>query len=444
MRGDASRRILGESAVSETIISTDVVEKSNAARQADLERDYASLGERLDRRGIAIDAIRDKVEKFGVAIPSWGVGTGGTRFARFPGAGEPCDIFDKIEDCAVIAQLTQATPTVSLHIPWDKADPNRLKQAASRFGLGFDAMNSNTFSDAKDQKLSYKFGSLSHADAGTRRQAVEHNLECIEIGKTLGSKALTVWIGDGSNFPGQVNFAKAFERYLDAMREIYARLPDDWRLFTEHKMYEPAFYSTVVQDWGTNYIIAKELGDKAFCLVDLGHHAPNVNIEMIVSRLIQFGKLGGFHFNDSKYGDDDLDAGSIDPYRLFLVFNELVDAELSGAEGFNPAHMLDQSHNVTDPIESLMLSAVEVQRAYAQALLVDRKALEGFQEANDALMATQTLKAAYRTDVEPILAMARLRAGGAVDPVAAYREAGYRAKVAAERPAVAGGGGGIV
>ncbi len=427
-----------------TIISADIVDKDNAARAADLKRDYDSLGERLDRRGIAIDAISDKVEKFAVAIPSWGVGTGGTRFARFPGAGEPRDIFDKIEDCAVIRQLTQATPTVSLHIPWDKADPNRLKQAASRFGLGFDAMNSNTFSDARDQKLSYKFGSLSHADAGTRRQAVEHNLECIEIGKTLGSKALTVWIGDGSNFPGQVNFAKAFERYLDAMKEIYAGLPGDWKLLTEHKMYEPAFYSTVVQDWGTNYIIAKELGDKAFCLVDLGHHAPNVNIEMIVSRLIQFKKLGGFHFNDSKYGDDDLDAGSIDPYRLFLVFNELVDAELAGAEGFDPAHMLDQSHNVTDPIESLMLSAVEVQRAYAQALLVDRQALEGYQDANDALMATQTLKAAYRTDVEPILAMARLNTGGAIDPVATYRAAGYRAKIAAERPAVAGGGGGIV
>lgn len=430
--------------MAETIIGADVVERDNATREADLRRDYESLGERLDRRGIAIDAIRDKVAAFHVAIPSWGVGTGGTRFARFPGAGEPRDIFDKIEDCAVIQQLTQATPTVSLHIPWDKADPNRLKQAASRFGLGFDAMNSNTFADAENQELSYKFGSLSHADAGTRRQAVEHNLECIEIGRTVGSKALTVWIGDGSNFPGQVNFARAFERYLDAMREIYAGLPDGWRLYSEHKMYEPAFYSTVVQDWGTNYIIARELGEKAFCLVDLGHHAPNVNIEMIVSRLIQFGKLGGFHFNDSKYGDDDLDAGSIDPYRLFLVFNELVDAELNGAEGFDPAHMLDQSHNVTDPIESLMLSAVEVQRAYAQALLVDRKALEGFQESNDALMATQTLKAAYRTDVEPILAMARLEAGGAIDPVAAYRAAGYRARVAQERPAVAGGSGGIV
>ena len=430
--------------MTEQLIAAGVVENHNAARKADLERDYASLGERLDRRGIAIDAILAKVSAFHVAIPSWGVGTGGTRFARFPGPGEPRDVFDKIEDCAVIQQLTRATPTVSLHIPWDKADPNRLKQAASRFGLSFDAMNSNTFSDASDQKLSYKFGSLSHADAGTRRQAVEHNLECIEIGRTIGSKALTVWIGDGSNFPGQVNFAKAFERYLESMREIYDSLPEDWRLFSEHKMYEPAFYSTVVQDWGTNYIIAKELGPKAYCLVDLGHHAPNVNIEMIVSRLIQFGKLGGFHFNDSKYGDDDLDAGSIDPYRLFLVFNELVDAELRGARDFHPAHMLDQSHNVTDPIESLMLSAVEVQRAYAAALLVDRKALEAHQDANDALMATQTLKVAYRTDVEPILAMARLKSGGAIDPVEAYRASGYRDKVAAERPAVAGGGGGIV
>lgn len=430
--------------MTEQIISADIVARHNASRQADLTRDYDALGERLSRRGIDIAATLDKVSKFNVAVPSWGVGTGGTRFARFPGQGEPRDIFDKIEDCAVISQLTRATNTVSLHIPWDKAEPNRLKQAASRFGLGFDAMNSNTFSDAAGQKQSYKFGSLTNADAGARSQAVEHNIECIEIGKAIGSKALTIWIGDGSNFPGQVNFARSFERYLDSAKEIYKALPDDWKLFTEHKMYEPAFYSTVVQDWGTNYIIAQELGAKAFCLVDLGHHAPNVNIEMIVSRLIQFKKLGGFHFNDSKYGDDDLDAGSVDPYRLFLVFNELVDAELNGAEGFDPAHMLDQSHNVTDPIESLMLSAVEVQRAYAQALLVDRKRLEGFQEDNDALMATQTLKSAYRTDVEPILAMARLNAGGAIEPVAAYREAGYRAKVAAERPAVAGGSGGIV
>ncbi|HEV7320757.1 MAG TPA: L-rhamnose catabolism isomerase [Ensifer sp.] len=428
-----------------TMISQATIDAENESRLTALRRDYESLGERLDRRGVAIDEIKNKVAAYGVAVPSWGVGTGGTRFARFPGKGEPRNIFDKLEDCAVIQQLTRATPTVSLHIPWDKvSDNSELKHKGTSLGLGFDAMNSNTFSDAPGQAHSYKFGSLSHTDAATRAQAVEHNLECIEIGRQLGSKALTVWIGDGSNFPGQSNFTRAFERYLDAMKSVYAALPDDWRVFTEHKMFEPAFYSTVVQDWGSNYLIAKELGPKAFCLVDLGHHAPNVNIEMIVARLIQFGKLGGFHFNDSKYGDDDLDTGSVDPYRLFLVFNELVDAESRGARDFKPAHMLDQSHNVTDPIESLMTSAMEVCRAYAQGLIVDRKALQGYQDDNDALMATETLKAAFRTDVEPILAMARLESGGAVAPVSAYRASGYRAKVAKERPAVAGGGGGIV
>ena len=271
-----------------------------------------------------------------------------------------------------------------------------------------------------------------------------NNIECIEIGRALGSKALTVWVGDGSNFPGQSHFMRQFERYLDSLKDITKALPKDWRIFTEHKMFEPASYSTVVQDWGTNFLIAQELGPQAYCLVDLGHHAPNTNIEMIVSRLIQFGKLGGFHFNDSKYGDDDLDTGSVDPYRLFLVFNELVDAETRKIKGFKPAHMLDQSHNVTDPIESLMVSAMEVQRAYALALLVDRGALDGFQKDNDALMATAILKAAFRTDVEPILAMARLEKNAAIDPVSAYRASGYRASVAAIRPAVLSGGGGIV
>ncbi|MEO3432039.1 L-rhamnose catabolism isomerase [Inquilinus sp. CAU 1745] len=426
-------------------ISADILTAENEKRIGDLERDYRSLGERLSRRGVDIDAVTARVAGFSVAVPSWGVGTGGTRFARFPGPGEPRDIFDKLEDCAVIHQLTAATPTVSLHIPWDKVeDPGRLKAHGDALGLRFDAMNSNTFSDAPGQKLSYKYGSLSHTDAAVRRQAVEHNLECIEIGRALGSTALTVWIGDGSNFPGQSNFTRAFERYLSSMGEIYTALPEDWRLYTEHKMYEPAFYSTVIQDWGTNYLIARTLGPKAYCLVDLGHHAPNVNIEMIVARLIQFGKLGGFHFNDSKYGDDDLDAGAIDPYRLFLVFNELVDAERRGADGFRPAHMLDQSHNVTDPIESLMSSAGEVRRAYAQALIVDRAALEGHQAENDALMAAETLKRAFRTDVDPILAKARLDAGAAIDPVAAYRASRYREAVSARRPASAGGGGGIV
>ena len=277
-----------------------------------------------------------------------------------------------------------------------------------------------------------------------RDAAIAHNIDCINIGKQLGSKALTVWIADGANFAGQHNLTAALDRYLDSMAQIYAHLPDDWLIFLEHKLYEPAYYATVVADWGTSFAAAQALGPKAKCLVDLGHHAPGTNIEMIVARLIRFGKLAGFHFNDSKYGDDDLDSGSIDPFRLFLVFNELADATHRKAPGFSPAYMIDQSHNVTDPIESLMASAMELQRAYAQALIVDRAALADAQERNDALAAHRLLKQAFNTDVGPIVAQARLRAGGAIDPIAVYRAAGYRAARSRERPAVAAGSAGLV
>lgn len=427
-----------------TAIDQTLLQAQNEHALRHLKQDYEHLGEQLARRHIDIDRVRQQTAQFGVAIPSWGVGTGGTRFARFPGQGEPRHVFDKLQDCAVIQQLTRATPTVSLHIPWDKCtDWNELRDTATAHGLGFDAMNSNTFSDQADQAHSYKYGSLSHTDAATRAQAVVHNLECIEIGQKLGSKALTVWVGDGSNFPGQQHFRRAFERYLDSARQIYAAVPDDWRMFLEHKTCEPAFYSTVIQDWGSSFLAATALGPKAQCLVDLGHHAPNVNIELIVARLIAAGKLAGFHFNDSKYGDDDLDAGSVSPYRLFLVFNELVAAAHEGVSGFDPAYMLDQSHNVTDPIESLMTSAVQCQRSYAQALLVDRAALDSAQQDNDALTATNLLKAAFQTDVTPLLQQVRLDAGGAVDPLAVYRASGYRQRVGAQRPA-GGSSSGIV
>ncbi len=426
-------------------IPDSLIAEANAKRAAELEDDYGALGRQLARRGLDIEAITAKAAAFGVAVPSWGVGTGGTRFARFPGPGEPRDVFDKLEDCATIQQLTRATPTCSPHFPWDKvSDYRALAELAKALGVGFDAVNSNTFQDQPGQKLSYKFGSLTHASKAVRDQAVAHNLECIEIGEKLGSKALTVWIADGSNFPGQSNLDRVFDWYLESLAEIYARLPGDWRVFLEHKLYEPAFYSTVISDWGTSLMAAEALGPKAYCLVDLGHHAPNVNIEQIVARLIRVGRLAGFHFNDSKYGDDDLDAGSIDPFRLFRVFNELVDADARKAPGFEPAYMLDQSHNVTDPIESLMVSAVETQRAYAQALAVDRAALAAAQDSSDVMLAHRLLKAGFVTDVSPILAEARRRQGGAVDPVAAYRASGYRAKKAEERPAVARSSSGIV
>jgi L-rhamnose isomerase / sugar isomerase len=426
-------------------ISEAYIAAANGPFAADLRADYETLAHQLARQGIEIDQLTAAVQAFGVAIPSWGVGTGGTRFARFPGVGEPRNIFEKIEDCSVIQSLTAATPRVSLHLPWDKAtDYAELREQARALGLGFDAVNSNTFQDQSGQTRSYKFGSLTHTDPAVRSQAIEHNLDCIRIGRLLGSSALTLWIGDGANFPGQQHFAHAFERYLKSAAQIYAGLPADWRLLIEHKMYEPAFYATVIQDWGSSLMAAQTLGPQAYCLVDLGHHAPNANIEMIVARLVHARRLGGFHFNDSKYGDDDLDTGSIDPYRLFLIFNELVDAADRKADNLKLAHMLDQSHNVTDPIESLMTSAIEITRAYAQALLVDRSALTVFQDENDALMATQTLKRAFRTNVDPILAKARQLAGAAIDPIAAFRASGYRKTVSARRPRTAGSGSGIV
>jgi L-rhamnose isomerase / sugar isomerase len=421
------------------------IQEANASSLDALSEDFEFLGRRLAHRGIDIEMLVERAMAFRVAVPSWGVGAGGTRFARFPLPGEPRNIFEKLEDCEAVFKMTRVTPGISLHIPWDKPEhPGALRSFAEDRGLFFDSMNSNTFQDQPGQPLSYKFGSLSHTVDAVRAQAVEHNLECLEIGVALGARSHTVWIGDGGNFPGQVHFRRSLDRYLESLHEIYRALPDGWRLFIEHKMYEPAFYSTVLNDWGTSYHCATQLGSRAFCLVDLGHHAPNVNIEMIVARLIQFGKLGGFHFNDSQYGDDDLDAGSIKPFQLFRIFNELVDAELEPVPGFEPAYMLDQSHNVTDPIESLMTSSIELVRAYIQACLVDRHALAVCQTANDAIMAMHLLKQAFTTDVTPILATARTRAGGAIDPIAVYRASGYRAQKASERPAAAGTRAGIV
>ena len=417
------------------------IEATNRDAVVAHEADLDALAARLSRRGVEAEDLIARVSAFSVAVPSWGTGTGGTRFARFPGPGEPAGIEDKLEDCAAIHRLGRASDRVSLHFPWDGDDPDLLRQKGQALGLGFDAVNSNTFQDQPGQAHSYKHGSLSHVSEEVRAQAVAHNLRCIEIGQAIGAEALTVWVGDGTNFPGQQDLSAQFERYLGAARAICDGLPDGWRLFTEHKIYEPAFYSTVVQDWGTSLMIANELGEKASCLVDLGHHAPTVNVEMVVARLAFAGKLGGFHFNDSKYGDDDLDSGAIDPYRLFLVMREVLAAERRGAA---LAHMIDQSHNVTDPIESLIVSGAEARRAYAQALIVDEGALAGAQAGNDALRASETLKAAFRTDVEPILAEARRREGGALDPVAAFRASGYRDAVAKRRPEATGVGGGIV
>jgi L-rhamnose isomerase/sugar isomerase len=425
-------------------ISAELIAEANARDLAALTEDYDALGRKLARTGIDVDAVKARVAGFSVAVPSWGAGRGGTRFAKFPIPGEPTNIHEKLEDCAVINQLSCVTPRVSPHFPWDKvSDYKALREEAASLGLGFDAVNSNTFQDQPGQAHSYATGSLSSTDGATRSQAVEHNIECIEIGVQLGSRDLTVWVGDGTNFPGQQDFARSLDRYLEAATQIYAALPEGWRMLLEHKMFEPAFYSSVISDWGSSILAAQELGPKAKCLVDLGHHAPNTNIEQIVARLHRFGKLGGFHFNDSKYGDDDLDSGSINPHQLFLIFNELVEAELHPREGFDPSYMIDQSHNVTDPIESMLSSAEAITASFAKALVVDRDALHAAQEANDTMMAFQALRRAYNIDVAPVVAMARMEAGGAIDVLATYRESRWRERKAQERKAV-GLGAGIV
>jgi L-rhamnose isomerase/sugar isomerase len=423
-------------------LAQDAIETHNARHLGGIREDYEALGRRLARRGVDIEPVKRRLADFSVAVPSWGVGVGGTRFARFPIPGEPTNIHEKLADCAVVQQLCRMTPRVSLHFPWDKPDdPAALREEGESLGLGFDAVNSNTFQDQPGQMLSYRNGSLSATDPAVREQAVQHNIDCIRIGEKLGSKAITVWVGDGTNFPGQQSLGDSLDRYLESAKAIYAALPDDWRMLIEHKLYEPAFYSTVISDWGTSILAAKTLGPKAACLVDLGHHAPNVNIEQIVARLSRFGKLGGFHFNDSKYGDDDLDSGSINPHQLFLVFNELVEAERADPGNFHPAYMIDQSHNVTDPAESLLSSAEAISAAFARALLVDWEALAEHRARNDVMESFRTLRRAYEVDVAPLLALVRIEAGGAADPILAYRESNWRARKAQERKRAKAGSG---
>ncbi|MEY4660546.1 MAG: hypothetical protein RLZZ42_498 [Bacteroidota bacterium] len=381
-----------------------------------------------------------KLMAFQVAIPSWALGAGGTRFGRFSIGGEPGNLEEKIADVGILHKLNTSSGAISLHIPWDiPSDAQKIKELARHHGLKFDAMNSNTFQDQSGQTLSYKFGSLQHTDKGVRQQAIEHNLQVIEYGKSLGSKSLTVWLSDGSNFPGQLNFRKAFQNTLDGLEQIYAALPEDWKVFVEYKAFEPNFYSMTVGDWGQSLLYASKLGTKAYTLVDLGHHLPNANIEQIVSLLLMEGKLGGFHFNDSKYGDDDLTVGSIRPYQLFLIFRELVEG--MNARGMNHAQdlgwMIDASHNIKDPLEDLLQSVEAIMLAYAQALMVDDAALDAARESNDVVLAQEILQAAFRTDVRAIVAEARLRAGGALDPLGAYRAMQIRQQLINERGAVA-------
>jgi len=323
-----------------------------------------------------------------------------------------------------------------LHIPWDiPENASHIKALAAQHQLRFDAMNSNTFQDQPGQKLSYKYGSMQHVDKAVRKQAVDHNIEVIKYGIELGSESLTVWLSDGSCFPGQLNFRKAFQNTLESLQQVYAALPEQWKMFVEYKAYEPNFYSMAVGDWGQSLLYVTKLGKKAYTLVDLGHHLPNANIEQIVALLLMEGKLGGFHFNDSKYGDDDLTVGSIKPYQLFLIFYELVEG--MDAKGMNHATdlgwMIDASHNVKDPLEDLLQSVEAIMITYAQALLVDRKKLTEAQNNNDTVSAQEILQQVFRTDVRSLVAEARLKSGGALQPLSLFRDEKVREGLIKER-----------
>ena len=410
------------------------LQELNAPGQARHATDYDHLAERLSTRGVAVDDLVDTLADFQVAIPSWALGAGGTRFGRFSFHGEPGSLEQKVEDVGVLHALTQTAGAISLHIPWDTpTDYVAVRELAKANELVFDAINSNTFQDQPDANHSYKHGSLSSMDEKVRQQAIAHNLDVIEIGDKLGSKSLTVWLADGTTFPGQRNFQRSLLQTEDSLKQIYAGLPDDRKLFIEYKPYEPNFYSTVIQDWGTSLMLANACGERAYTLVDLGHHLPNSNIEQIVATLMLKGKLGGFHFNDSKYGDDDLTVGSIKPYALFLIFGELVYGMRNNPQNPTPAWMIDASHNIKDPLEDLIQSLEAIQEAYAKALLVDQGRLAAAQRANDVVECQEVLQEAYRTDVRPLVQRARLNRGGALHPLAAYRKLGVRAELVRER-----------
>lgn len=416
--------------------TTAQISELESAGQADHIADLEHLVLQLDRRAVTVETVIDNLQAFSVAAPSWAVGTGSTRFGRFPGRGEPRSLEEKVDDVATLNALTGANRTISLHIPWDRpTDPAALRDYATERGLGFDAMNSNTFEDhpstTRNGDISFKFGSMCSSSPSVREAAIEHNLDVIAIGQQLGSTALTVWLGDGTNHPGQANFRRQFDNVADCLKVIHDAMPSNWTMLTEHKPFEPAFYSSVNADWGSSLLLAQAAGPNARCLVDLGHHLPGCNIEQVVSRLAMTGRLGGFHFNDSKYGDDDLTVGSINPYQLFLVLLELV---IEGSGSLPPlAYMIDESHNLKDPIEDLIQATDEIQQCLARALLVDRVELAAAQEADDPAAAAEVLQAAFRTDVRPLVAEARQRNGAARSPLQTYRAIDYRSEVARVR-----------
>src|SRR6266516_3157092 len=391
-----------------------------------------------EKQNMDIDTVLEKIQQFTVETPSWGYGDSGTRFKVFHWPGAASNLREKLEDAAQVQKVTGICPSVAIHIPWDKEDDwQAVKEYAGQLGLGIGAVNPNLFQDDV-----YLLGSLCHYDEQIRRRAIEHVLECIQIAQEVGSDLIALWLADGTNYPGQDSLRGRRHRLLDSLQQIYAALPAGMRLLIEYKFFEPAFYSTDLPDWGTSLLMAQKLGPQAEVLVDTGHHAQGTNIAQIVAQLLDEDRLGGFHFNDRRYADDDLIVGSQNPFDLFCIFNEIVAASVEGsANADRIAYMVDQSHNIEPKIEAMIQSVINVQIAHAKALLVDRLALREAQEAGDVLGAYSVLQAAFETDVRPLLSEFRVRLGRDPDPVAAFRARGYAEYVARERAVGAMGSG---
>jgi L-rhamnose isomerase/sugar isomerase len=398
---------------------------------------YAVLASQLTDRGVDVAAVETALRSQAIETPSWGYADSGTRFKVYTQPGAAHTTHEKLADAAQVHKYTGVAPSVALHIPWDKVDDYAALEAyAASLDIKLGAINPNLF-----QEPEYKLGSLCHAQPAVRRQAVNHCLECVEIAKTVKSGLISLWLADGTNYPGQDNIRQRRHRLLETLQEVYGAMPAPMRLLIEYKFFEPAFYMTDLGDWGMSMLMAQKLGERAQVLVDLGHHPLGTNIEQIVALLIDEGRLGGFHFNSKKFADDDLTVGSINPYELFLIYNELIDGERDPAVKMDVAYMIDQSHNIKPKLEAMIQSVCTVQESYAKALLIDRAKLAAAQLAGDVVTAEETLLAAYRADVRPLLAKVREDMGRAPDPIAAYRASGYYARVSAERGAAHGGGG---
>jgi L-rhamnose isomerase/sugar isomerase len=398
----------------------------------DTQSAYQPLARQLAEGGHDVAAIERALAAFAVETPSWGYGDSGTRFGVFPQPGRPRDVFEKLADAAEVHRLTGTAPAVALHFPWDAVDNlDELRGHIAESGLRTGAVNPNLFQDPD-----YKLGSITNPDPGIRRKAIEHLIECVQIADELGSTAQSLWLADGTNYAGQDDLRARRARLADGLAELYRALPETQELLVEYKFFEPAFYATDIGDWGSALLLCQALGPRARVLVDLGHHAQGVNVEQIVAILAREDRLGGFHFNNRKYADDDLIVGSVNPLELFLIF-----AELSAGEAALPRLTIDQSHNVEAKVEAMVLSVLNLQESYVKSLLIDRVALAQAQRDGDVLRGHELLLDAHNTDVRPLCAKVREELGAAADPIGDLRASGYAERMAQQRPTDPAGAG---